>query len=135
MASTPRSRLCPHVSLPVPAVLISQHAAQSSTSAKSKAEWFIDVQDTARLHVAALIDADIVNERIFGFAQAYNWNDILAIIRKLRPDHKVPADLSDSSKDLSKPLPRVRAEEILKKHFGKGFTGLEESVKLNLEGL
>lgn len=34
-------------------------------------ELFINVQDRARLHVAALIYPDIVNERTFGFAETY----------------------------------------------------------------
>ena len=36
-------------------------------------EWYIDVQDTARLHVAAVINPDVQNERIFGFADPFNW--------------------------------------------------------------
>lgn len=82
--------------------------------------------------MAALIDPEIKDERIFGFAEPYNWNEILRILRKLRPDHNIPEDLADNSKDLSNPIPRVRAEEILQKHFDKGFTTLEESVKQNI---
>lgn len=37
------------------------------------AEWFIDVQDDARLHVAAITNGDVSNERIFGFAEPFNW--------------------------------------------------------------
>jgi nucleoside-diphosphate-sugar epimerase len=99
-------------------------------------EWFVNVRDTALLHIAALIDADIKHERIFAFAEPYNWNSILAAMRKARPDKKVPEDLKDNSKDLSKVLPRARAEEILKKNFGQnGFVGLEESVRQNVENL
>jgi hypothetical protein len=57
-------------------------------------------------------------------------------MRKARPDAKIPEDLKDKSKDLSKILPKARAEEILKKNFGQnGFIGLEESVKANIEKL
>ncbi|KAG9521735.1 NAD(P)-binding protein, partial [Aureobasidium melanogenum] len=99
-------------------------------------QWFVNVRDTALLHIAALIDADIKHERIFAFAEPYNWNSILAAMRKARPDKKVPEDLKDNSKDLSKVLPRARAEEILKKNFGQnGFVGLEESVRQNVENL
>jgi hypothetical protein len=99
-------------------------------------EWFVNVQDTARLHIAALIDADIKNERVFAFSEPYNWNSVLAAMRKARPDSKVPEDLKDNSKDLSKVLPRARAEEILKKNFGQdSFIGLEESIKANIQNL
>ncbi|THZ50744.1 NAD(P)-binding protein [Aureobasidium pullulans] len=99
-------------------------------------QWFVDVRDTARLHIAALIDPEIKDERIFAFAEPYNWNTILAIMRKVRPDGKVPEDLKDNSKDLSKVLPKPRAEQILKKNFGQdGFKGLEEAIKLNIQNL
>jgi hypothetical protein len=88
------------------------------------------------LHVAALIDADIKNERVFAYAEPFNWNDVLAAMRKARPDAKIPEDLKDNSKDLSEVLPVARAKEILKKNFGQdSFIGLEESVKANIENL
>ncbi|KAI5206473.1 NAD(P)-binding protein [Aureobasidium subglaciale] len=99
-------------------------------------QWFVNVQDTARLHVAALTDSDINNERIFAYAEPYNWNSVLAAMRKARPDKKVPEDRKDNSKDLSKVLPKARAEEILKKNFGQdGFIGLDESIKANIQSL
>ena len=57
-------------------------------------------------------------------------------MRKARPDKKVPEDLKDNSKDLSKVLPRARAEEILKKNFGQDhFIGFEQSIKENIQNL
>lgn len=102
----------------------------------TRTEWFVNVQDTARLHVAALIDADIKNERVFAYAEPFNWNDALAAMRKARPDGKIPEDRKDNSRDLSKVLPKARAEEILKKNFGQDkFIGLEESIKANIQNL
>jgi hypothetical protein len=40
--------------------------------AESGTEYFINVRDDARLHVAATIDASLSNERIFAFAEPYN---------------------------------------------------------------
>jgi hypothetical protein len=101
-----------------------------------RTEWFVNVQDTARLHIAALIDADIKSERVFAFSEPYNWNSVLAAMRKARPDSKVPEDLEDNSKDLSKVLPKARAEEILKKNFGQDkFIGLDESIRANIQNL
>ena len=94
------------------------------------------VQDCARLHVAALANPDIKNERIFASAGPYNWNLILAILRKLRPDHKFPDDIANNSKDLSKIPPASRAEEILRKDFGQsGWTSLELALKDNIAHL
>ena len=99
-------------------------------------QWFVDVQDTARLHVAALINPSIKNERIFAYADVYTWNSILAHLRKLKPDHKFPDDIADESKDLSKVPPKARAEEILRNDFGlQGFTSLEQSLKANIAHL
>ncbi|KAF1347002.1 hypothetical protein BDV97DRAFT_358302 [Delphinella strobiligena] len=98
-------------------------------------QWMVNVGDTARLHVAALTDPEIVSERVFAFAETYNNNEILAALRKLRPGHKFPSDFEDNRHDLSEVVQRKRADEILKKHYGRGFRGLEESIKESLEGL
>ena len=61
-----------------------------------------NVKDTARLHVAALLDPDMENERILAFAHPLNCNGILAYLRRMYPDKKFPEDIEDNSKDLSK---------------------------------
>ncbi|CZT25514.1 uncharacterized protein RCC_11247 [Ramularia collo-cygni] len=43
------------------------------------AQWFVDVEDDAKLHVAALIDPECDGQRIFAFAEPYTRNDMLAI--------------------------------------------------------
>lgn len=94
------------------------------------------MQDTARLHVAALTDPDIKNERLFDFAEPFNWNDILRVLRKLRPDHKFSPDMEDNVTDESVVEQHGRAEEILKRNFGvKGFAGLEETLEANIKHL
>ena len=49
-------------------------------------QWMVDVKETARLHVAALINPEVENERILAFAYPFNCNDILACLRKLLPN-------------------------------------------------
>ena len=94
----------------------------------------VNVKDTARLHVAALLDPAVENERILAFAHPFNWNDILAILRKLYPEKKFPTDIEDEPRDLSK-LDNSRGVTLLKAFGQPGFTGLEESVRENLLGL
>ncbi|KAF2814725.1 NAD(P)-binding protein [Mytilinidion resinicola] len=91
-------------------------------------QWFVDVQDDARLHVAALIYEDVKAERLFAFAQPFNWNDILAFFRKLYPGRKFHADFPDLGRDLSK-VANERAEELLKRFGQPGWTSLEDSIK------
>lgn len=93
-------------------------------------QWFIDVEDNAKLHVAALIDPACDGQRIFAFAEPYNWNDILAIFRKLEPSKSFLED-REVGRALSE-VPNGEAEELLKKHYGHGWTSLEESVRQNL---
>jgi hypothetical protein len=57
-------------------------------------------------------------------------------MRKTYPDKDIPDDLADNSKDLSRVVPKPRAEQILNKNFGQdGFISLEESIMENIKGL
>jgi nucleoside-diphosphate-sugar epimerase len=91
-------------------------------------QYYINVQDNARVHVAALIFNDVKNERLFSFAHPYTWNDILAVFRKLYPQRKFIDDLKDFGQDLSK-VSNARAEELVERFGLPGWTSLEESVK------
>ena len=103
----------------------------------SAAEYYVHVQDCARLHVAALLDPSIQNERIFAFAHPFNWTDIVEILRKFRPQNsKIPDPPSNEGRDISVIKPRGRAEQILKSFFGqRGWTSLEGSLGRGIEGL
>ena len=84
--------------------------------------------------VVATIDASLSNERIFAFADPYNWNDILAVIHELRPSQKFPDDFRDLPQDLST-VGNNLGEELRKKWWNQdGYTSLKESVKQNLVG-
>jgi hypothetical protein len=99
-------------------------------------EWFVDVEDDARIHVAALLDPTINLERIFAFASPQNWTDVIGILRKLRPDNKlIPDPPKDEGRDLTEVIPSRRAEELLRSFFGKeGWTSLEDSIAAGIEG-
>ena len=90
-------------------------------------QYFINVRDDAKLHVVALTDADCNGERIFAFAAPFTWNSVLAVLRKLEPGRDFGED-KDMGEDRSV-VPRERAEELLRKHYGHGFTSWEETVK------
>jgi nucleoside-diphosphate-sugar epimerase len=92
-------------------------------------QYYINVQDNARVHVAALIYDDVKGERLFAFAYPYTWNDILAVFRKLYPNKTFIEDIPDVGKDLSK-IPNERAEELVKRFGLPGWTSLEDSVKV-----
>lgn len=96
-------------------------------------QWFINVRDTARLHIAALIDPSQRGQRIFAFAAPFNWNDVLDIMRKQNPDKQFIENISDD-RDLSS-VPNDDAEQLLKKHFSHGFANLEDTIRENTQGL
>lgn len=91
-------------------------------------QYYINVQDNARLHVGALIYPDVQNERLYAFAYPYTWNSILAVFRKLYPDHKFIEDIAGIGNDLSH-VANERAEEIVRRFGMPGWTSLEDSVK------
>lgn len=91
-------------------------------------QYYVNVQDNARVHVAAIIFEDVAGERLFTFAHPYTWNSILAIFRKLYPQRKFIDDIPDIGRDLSK-VANERAEELLKRFGLPGWTNLESSVK------
>jgi len=93
-------------------------------------QYFVDVRDTARLHVIALIDPSCNGHRLFAFAAPFNWNDVLAIFRKQNPSKTFAQDIEGLGRDLSE-IPNDDAEALLKKHYGKGFTSLEEVLEAN----
>lgn len=99
------------------------------------AEYFVNVKDTAKLHAALVTELSFDKERVFAFAEPYNWNSVLAIARRLRPDLEFPADIEDNSEDLST-VDNASALQILKERYGQtGWTGLEESLRENLQAV
>ena len=94
---------------------------------------YVDVADDARLHIAALIDPDCNGKRIFAFAKPFTWNEILAVFREMCPDKKFQED-GAGLKSICE-VPNQEAEQLLRKHFGKGWTSLEDSVKENVATL
>ncbi|KAM5387043.1 hypothetical protein ACJZ2D_000336 [Fusarium nematophilum] len=95
---------------------------------------FVDVQDTGILHVAAAIHPDVKSERIFAFAEPFNWDKVLDILRKQNPGVKF-IDNFQSDQDLSEIKPKARAEQLLRDLGRPGWTSLEDGILLNTEDL
>jgi nucleoside-diphosphate-sugar epimerase len=91
-------------------------------------QYYVNVQDNARVHVAALIYEDVKNERLFAFAHPYTWNDILEVFRKLYPQKEFIDNLPNLGKDLSQ-VANGRAEDLVKRFGLTNWTSLEDSVR------
>ncbi|KAM0492547.1 hypothetical protein ACHAP8_009902 [Fusarium lateritium] len=97
-------------------------------------QYYIDVQDTGRLHVAAAIFDHIKDRRIFGFAGRFSWDEILDILRKAAPGKEFPSNFSAGS-DLNEILPRDEAEQLLQELGREGWVSLEDTILANVADL
>jgi nucleoside-diphosphate-sugar epimerase len=92
------------------------------------AQYYINVDDNANVHVAALIYEDVKSERLFTFAKPYNWNTLLALLRRMYPEKSFVDDFEGLGEDKSI-VANERAEALLKSISGHGWTSLEDSVR------
>lgn len=98
---------------------------------------YINVTNTALLHLAALLEEDVVGERLMAFAGPFNFNDTADLMEKIDADGGVVGRrrfkrITDAPKDL-KTVDTERAEELLRRYEKPGFTGLEDSLKEAIE--
>lgn len=92
--------------------------------------WFVDVEDTALLHIAGLTQEDVKNERLLGFADTFNFNSWVDVFRQLDPDKSWPADDPTQGKDLCR-VDTTREMELLERFGRKGWTKFYDSVRRN----
>ncbi|KAK4244358.1 hypothetical protein C7999DRAFT_35283 [Corynascus novoguineensis] len=97
--------------------------------------FFVDVQDNARIHVAALIHPEVHAQRIFAYAAPYTWRNVQRVIQKLYPGKVPDKYIADAEPDKSEIIPAARAEALLKEMGQLGWTSLEDCVKMNTEDL
>jgi len=97
-------------------------------------QYYIDVRDTGRLHVAAAKYPDVENQRLFGWVEPYNWNKVLAVLREIRPRHQFPEDVPGLGEDMSK-VSTVKEEELLHRMGRSGWTKLPEILEDSLKSM
>ncbi|UNI19497.1 hypothetical protein JDV02_005679 [Purpureocillium takamizusanense] len=97
-------------------------------------QYFVNVQDTARLHVAAAILPEVKNERIFAYAGRFNWDTVLDILRKHNPEREFLSNFH-GGQDSNVIQPAARAEELLRQIGRAGWTSLEDSIVANTADL
>ncbi|KAF4968554.1 hypothetical protein FSARC_4069 [Fusarium sarcochroum] len=94
-------------------------------------EYYINTQDTGRLHVAAAIFDHVKDQRIFGFAGRFSWDEVLDILRKAAPNKELPDNFSAGS-DPNEIKPRDKAEQLLRDLGRPGWVSLEETILENI---
>ncbi|KAF4437385.1 hypothetical protein F53441_13062 [Fusarium austroafricanum] len=95
--------------------------------------YFTDVQDAARLLVAAVALPSLSNERIFAYRHQATWNELRRKIRLMSPKGKKLVEGEDQpqdGKDLANAEePIRRAEEILREIGQPGFASEEDILR------
>lgn len=96
--------------------------------------WYVSVEDTAQLHIAALLHPELKSERIFAMAGPFNWTDVIGVLRKLQPDNdKIPNPPLNEGTSLHEFIGVEKAEQILRDFCGRpGWTSLEDCFAAGL---
>lgn len=97
-------------------------------------QWYVDVEDTALLHVAALCIDEVRGERLFAFAGPFGWRDVLEIMHRRYPQRQgMVKDFHEPAVDIGT-VENTRSVQLLKM-MGKpnGFSTLEETVVKNMD--
>lgn len=85
----------------------------------------------ASVHVAAVLDPEVRGARIQSWGHSVHWNEILAVLRKLRPLKKFVDDYPNPH-HLKVSVDQSEAMALLKKWSDKpgknGWSSLEDSV-------
>ncbi|KAH7240747.1 uncharacterized protein BKA55DRAFT_575704 [Fusarium redolens] len=91
-------------------------------------QWYVDVEDTVLLHLAALTLDDVNNERLLAFGGRYCWTVILEILHRRFPGEVLLKNVKESAVDAGE-VDNERSAKVLRQ-MGKleGFTSLEETL-------
>ncbi|KAF5563470.1 aldehyde reductase II [Fusarium napiforme] len=86
-------------------------------------QWYVDVEDTALLHLAALTLGDVNNERLLAFGGRYCWTVILEILHRRFPGKVLLKDVKESAVDAGE-VDNKRSADVLRKmgNHSKGRT-------------
>ncbi|KAH6974651.1 hypothetical protein BKA56DRAFT_591604 [Ilyonectria sp. MPI-CAGE-AT-0026] len=98
-------------------------------------QWYVNVEDTALLHLAALTLDEVRNERLLAYAEPYSWNKILEILGRRYPKRKPKlASIDEPTADKGE-VDNNRSTEILRKMGRPGFRGLEETLVSSMKSV
>ncbi|KAF2759345.1 NAD(P)-binding protein [Pseudovirgaria hyperparasitica] len=94
-------------------------------------QFFVDVRDVGRLHVAGIIDPSADGKRILAFARDFNWDDVLKTFKEKAPGKEF--GIQGSERDLAQ-VENKRGEGLLQALGRPGWVPLEESLSDCVDG-
>lgn len=77
-------------------------------------QWYVDVRDQARLHVAGAVLGGVENRRIFAWAAPYTWIGVADVLEK-EMGQRTTIHLADRGNDLTKVLAKDKADSYLRR--------------------
>jgi hypothetical protein len=98
-------------------------------------QWYVDVEDTALLHLGALTLDDVRSERLLAFAGRYSCAQTIEIVSKRYPQQNMLKSVDEPAVDAGE-VDNARSIEVLKR-MGKesGFTALEDTLVKTVDNI
>ncbi|KAJ4352015.1 uncharacterized protein N0V89_007361 [Didymosphaeria variabile] len=91
-------------------------------------QWYVDVRDQARLHVAGAVLHGVENRRMFGWAGPYTWIGVADVLEE-EMGKRTTIRLADKGNDISKVLAKDKAEGYLKRLGQSDWVPFHQSVR------
>ncbi len=88
---------------------------------------FVNVEDNALLHLAALTMDDTQGQRLLALGEAFDLNRMVDVLESLAPDSNLPPKVDNLGAAMAE-VDTTREAELLKTLGKKGFAGFDESV-------
>ncbi|EXK35932.1 hypothetical protein FOMG_09126 [Fusarium oxysporum f. sp. melonis 26406] len=114
---------------PMPTQLLQQlYLGKTDALKENTTVYYTHVSDAAVIYVAAAIDPDVKGARIPALAKSFNWNNVLAIMRKAYPEEDFEDDFVPGDPVLSYKIENDIAPELLQKWAGREWISLEKGI-------
>lgn len=95
---------------------------------------FVDVRDTASIHVAALLEKQLDGQRLWAAAHKFTVDDILAAWREAFPERKILPDFKfEGQPDIN--IDDEQSTALLKAFKGEDWFSLKETVVANVQSV
>jgi nucleoside-diphosphate-sugar epimerase len=91
-------------------------------------QWYVDVRDQARLHVAGAVLDGVENRRVFAWAGPYTWIGVADALEG-EMGKRTTIRLADKGEDMTKVLAKDRAEGYLKRLGQSDWVPFDQSVR------
>ncbi|GAA98212.1 uncharacterized protein L969DRAFT_85849 [Mixia osmundae IAM 14324] len=97
--------------------------------------WYVDVEDAARVHIAALLEPDVNHERLWAAAGPFSLDEALDAWRHAWPKANVPQDFKGLPEPAKVLINNTRSTELLKRQGRAGWVSFKDAAVSNAREL